>query len=120
MKKSTPKVTALSKWERDLLSNDKNYFKQIKFMCKETNLKSFTSNSLIGYLSPKKNFTSLVYRITRTVPTAASQIRCHTFIDCHLSKQFFHKVLKHFNEENATSFTQSDELSNSKVLKFHF
>ena len=37
VKKSTPLVTTLSKWERDLSSNDilwKNYFKQIKFMCK--------------------------------------------------------------------------------------
>ena len=33
----------------------------------------------------------------------------HTFIECHHSKQFFQNVLQHFNEENATSFTQSDE-----------
>ena len=33
----------------------------------------------------------------------------HTFIECHNSKQFCQNVLQHFNEENATSFTQSDE-----------
>ena len=44
VKKSTPLVTTLSKWERELSSNDilwKNYFKQIKFMCKENKLKEF-------------------------------------------------------------------------------
>ena len=33
----------------------------------------------------------------------------HTFIGCHHFKQFFQNVLQHFNEENAISFTQSDE-----------
>ena len=52
-----------------------------------------------GYLSPKKNFTSFEYRISRTVPTTASQIS-HTFIECHHSKQFFHKVLQQLNVRN--------------------
>ena len=42
VKKSTLLVTVLSKWGRDLSSNDihwKNYFKQIKFKCKENKLK---------------------------------------------------------------------------------
>ena len=33
----------------------------------------------------------------------------HTFIGCHHFKTFFQNVLQHFNEENATSFTLSDE-----------
>ena len=53
----------------------RNTLSKLNLCAKRTNLKNFTSNSLIGYLSPKKNFTSLEYRITRTVPTAASQIR---------------------------------------------
>ena len=30
-------------------------------------------------------------------------------MESHHSKQFFQNVLQHFNEENATSFTQRDE-----------
>ena len=89
----------------------KTTLSKLNLCAKGTNLKNFTSNSLIGYLSPKKNFTS-VFGVSNNSdckycgqPDSIS----HTFIDCHLSKQFFHKVLQHFNEENTTSFTQSDE-----------
>ena len=42
----------------------------------------------------------------------------HTFIECHHSKQLFHKVLQH-NEENGTSFTQSvEELLFGNYLNF--
>ena len=70
---------------------------------KKTNLKNFTSNSLIElHLFGVSNNSDCIYC---GQPDSIS----HSFIDCHLSKQFFHKVLQHFNEENATSFTQSDE-----------
>ena len=43
----------------------------------------------------------------------------HIFIECHHSKQFFHKVLQHFNEESVTSFTKSvEELTFGKPLNF--
>ena len=78
VKKSTPLVTALSKWERDLSSNDihwKNYLSKSNLCAKRTNLKNFTLNSFTGYLSPRKNFTSLAYRIILIVLTAANQIQ---------------------------------------------
>ena len=52
-----PLVIALSKWERDLSSNDihwKNYFKQIKFMCKENKLKEFYFKLVHRILVSKK------------------------------------------------------------------
>ena len=57
VKKSTPSVTALSKWERDLSSNDihwKNYFNQIKYMCKENKLKEFYLKLVHRILVSKK------------------------------------------------------------------
>ena len=57
VKKRTPLLTALSNWERDLSSNDnhwKNYFKQIKFMCKENKLKEFYFKLVHTILVSKK------------------------------------------------------------------
>ena len=62
---------------------------------KRTNSKNFTLNSFTGYLSPRKNFTSLEYQIIIIVLKTCT-------------KTFFQNVL-HFNEENASSFTLSDE-----------
>ena len=112
MKKSTPKVTALSKWERDLSSNDihwKIHFKQIKFMCKENKLKEFYFKLAHRILVSKKELHLFGVSNNSDCTYGQPDSISHTFIDCHLSKQFFHKVLQHFNEENATSFMQSDE-----------
>ena len=113
VKKSTPLVTALSKWERDLSSNDihwKNYFKQIKFMCKENKLKEFYFKLIHRILVSKKELHLFgVSNNSNCTYCGQPDSLCHTFIECHLSKQFFNNVLHHFNEENVTSFTQSDE-----------
>jgi len=114
VKKSTPLVTALSKWERDLSSNDiqwKNYFKQIKFMCKENKLKEFYLKLVHRILVSKKelHLFGVSNNSKCTYCGYPDSITCHTFIECHHSKQFFQNVLQHFSEENATSFTQSDE-----------
>ena len=113
MKKSTPKVTALTKWEQDLSSNDihwKNYFKQIKFMCKENKLKEFYFKLVHRILVSKKELHLFgVSNNSDCTYCGQPDSISHTFIECHHSKQFFHKVLQHFNEENCTSFTQSDE-----------
>ena len=113
VKKSTPLVTALSKWERDLSSNDihwKNYFKQIKFMCKEIKLKEFYFKLVHRILVSKKELHLFgVSNNSKCTYCGQPDSISHTFIECHHSKQFFQNVLQHFNEENATSFTQSDE-----------
>ena len=78
---------------------------------RRTNSKNFTLNSFTGYLSPRKNFTSLAYRITLSVqctycgqPDSIS----HTFIRVPPFQKVLSKCLTTFHEENATSFTQSD------------
>ena len=113
VKKSTPLVTALSKWERDLSSNDihwENYFKQIKFMCKENKLKELYFKLVHRILVSKKELHLFgVSNNSKCTYCGQPDSISHTFIDCHHSKQFFQNVLKHFNEENATSFTHSDE-----------
>jgi len=113
VKKSTPLVTALSKWEQHLSSNDihwKNYFKQIKFMCKENKLKEFYFKLVRRKLVSKKEFHlfGVSNNSNRTYCGQPDSIS-HTFIECHHSKIFFQSVLQHCNEENVTSFTQSDE-----------
>ena len=80
VKKSTPLVTALSKWERDLSSNDihwKNYFKQIKFMCKENKLKEFYFKLVHRILVSKKelHLLGVSNNNNNNVLTAASQIQ---------------------------------------------
>ena len=113
VKKSTPLVTALSKWERDLSSNDihwKNYFTQIKFMCKENKLKEFYFKLIHRILVSKKELHLFgVSNNSNCTYCGQPDSISHTFIECHLSKKFFQNVLQHFNKENATSFTQSDE-----------
>ena len=113
VKRSTPLVTALSKWERDLSSNDihwKNYFKQIKFMCKENKLKEFYFKLVHRILVSKKELHLFgVWNNSKCTYCGEPDSISHTFIECHHFKQFFRNVLQHFNEENATSFTQSDE-----------
>ena len=122
MKKSTPKVTVISKRERDLSSNDihwKNYFKQIKFMCKENKLEEFNFKLAHRILVSKKELHLFgVSNNSDCTYCGQPDLISHTFIECHHSKQFFHKVLQHFNEETA-SLTQSDEeLLLGKSLNF--
>ena len=113
VKKSTPLVTALSKWERDLSSNDihwKNYFKQIKFMCKENKLKEFYFKLVHRILVSKEELHLFgVSNNSNCTYCGQPDSISHTFIECHHSKKLFQSVLQHFNEENVTSFTQSDE-----------
>ena len=79
-------------------------------MCKENKLKEFYFK-LAHRIPVSKTELHLFGVLNNSDCTYCGQpdLISHTFIDCHLSKQFFHKVLQHFNEENATSFTQSDE-----------
>ena len=77
---------------------------------KRTNSKNFTLNSFTGYLSPKKELHLFgVSNNSKCTYSGQPDSISHTFIECHHSKQFFQNVLQHSNEENATSFTQSDE-----------
>ena len=112
-KKSTPLVTTLSKWERDLSSNDilwKNYFKQIKFMCKENKLKEFYFKLVHRILVSKKELHLFgVSNNSNCTSCGQPDSISHTFVGCHHSKTFFQNVLQHFNVENATSFTLSDK-----------
>ena len=113
VKKSTPLVTALSKWERDLSSNDihwKYYFKQIKYMCKENKFKEFYFKLVHRILVSKKELHLLgVSNNSNCTYCGQPDSISHTFIECHLSKKFFQNVLQNFNKKNATSFKQSDE-----------
>ena len=106
VKKSTPLVTALSKWERDLSSNDihwKNYFKKNKF-------KEFYFKLVHRILVSKKELHLFgVSNNSNCTYCGQPDSISHTFIECHLSKKFFQNVLQNFDKENATSFTQSDE-----------
>ena len=93
VKKSTLLVTALSKWERDLSSNDihwKNYFKQIKFMCKENKLKEFYFKLVHRILVSKKELHLFgVSNNSKCTYCGQPDSISHTFIECHHSKQFF-------------------------------
>ena len=113
VKKNTPLVTTLSKWERDLSSNDilwKNYFKQIKFMCKENKLKEFYFKLVHRILVSKKELHLFgVSNNSNCTYCGQPDSISHTFVGCHHSKTFFQNVLQHFNVENATSFTLSDK-----------
>ena len=113
VKKSTPLVIALSKWEQDLSSNDihwENYFKQIKCMCKENKLKEFYFKLVHRILVSKKELHLFgVSNNSNCTYCGQPDSIGHTFIECHHSKKFFQNVLQHFNVVNATSFTQSDE-----------
>ena len=113
VKKNTPSVTALSKWERDLSSNDipwENCFKQIKFMCKENKLKEFCFKLVHRILVSKKELHLFgISNNSNCTYCGQPDSISHTFIECHHSKKFFQNVLQRFNERNATSFTQSDK-----------
>ena len=79
-------------------------------MCKENKLKEFYFKLAHRILVSKKELHLFgVSNNSDCTYCGQPDSISHTFIDCHLSKQFFNKVLQHFNEENATSFTQSDE-----------
>ena len=98
VKKSTPSViTALSKWERDLSSNDihrKNYFKQIKFMCKENKHKEFYFKLVHRILVSKKALYLFgVSNNSKRTYCGQPDSISHTFIECHHSKRFFQNVL---------------------------
>ena len=79
-------------------------------MCKENKLKEFYFKLAHRILVSKKELHLFgVSNNSDCTYCGQPESISHTFIDCHLSKQFFHKVLQHFNEENGTSFTQTDE-----------
>ena len=107
MKKSIQKITGTSKWERELSSNDihwKDYFKQLKCICKENKLKEFYFKLVHRILVSKKELH--LYGITANPNcTFCGQPDSigHTFIECPNSKQFFNEVLQYFNQENVTS-----------------
>ena len=83
----------------------RNTLSKLNLCAKRTNLKNFTSI----LVSKKELHLFGVSSNSDCTYCGQPDSISHTFIHCHLSKQFFHKVLQHFNEENATSFTQSDE-----------
>ena len=103
VKKNTPLVTALSKWKRDLSSSDihwKNYFKQIKFMCKGNKLKELYFKLVHRILVSKKELHLFgVSNNSKCTYCGQPDSISHTFIECHHSKQFFQNVLQHFNEK---------------------
>ena len=113
MKKSIQKITGTSKWERELSSNDihwKDYFKQLKCICKENKLKEFYFKLVHRILVSKKELH--LYGITANPNcTFCGQPDSigHTFIECPNSKQFFNEVLQYFNQENVTSYSLSVE-----------
>ena len=113
MKKSISKITATSKWERELSLNDihwKDHFKQLKCICKENKLKEFYFNLVHRILVSKKELH--LYGITDNPDcTFCGQpdSMSHTFIECPNSKQFFNEVQQYFNQVNVTSFSLSVE-----------
>ena len=113
MKKSISKITATSKWERELSLNDihwKDHFKQLKCICKENKLKEFYFNLVHRILVSKKELH--LYGITdnpNCTFCGQPDSMSHTFIECPNSKQFFNEVLQYFNQVNVTSFSLSVE-----------
>ena len=113
MKKSISKITATSRWERELSLNDihwKDHFKQLKCICKENKLKEFYFNLVHRILVSKKELH--LYGITdnpNCTFCGQPDSMSHTFIECPNSKQFFNEVLQYFNQVNVTSFSLSVE-----------
>ena len=79
-------------------------------MCKEDKFKEFHFKLVHKILVSKKELHLFgVSNNSNCTYCGQPDSISHTFIECHHSKQFFQNILQHFNEENATSFTQSDE-----------
>jgi len=79
-------------------------------MCKENKLQEFYFKPVHRILVSKKELHLFgVSNNSNSTYCGEPDSISHTFIRCHHSKQFFRNVLQHFNEENAISFTQSDE-----------
>ena len=80
-------------------------------MCKENKLKEFYFKLVHRILVSKKELHLFGVSNINSNCTYCGQPDSisHTFIGCHHTKTFFQNVLQHFNEENATSFTLSDE-----------
>ena len=80
-------------------------------MCKENKLKEFYFKLIHRILVSKKEFHLFgVSNNSKCTYCCQPDSISHTFIECHHSqKKFFQNVLQHVKEENATSFTQSDE-----------
>ena len=79
-------------------------------MCKEDKLKEFYFKLIHRILVSKKQLHLFgVSNNSNCTYCGQPDSISDTFIECHHSKKFFQSVLQHFNKENITSFTQSDE-----------
>ena len=107
--KDNPELKAPKKWARDLQSNEielTGYFKHLRNICKENNLREFYFKFLHRIIVTRKEL--CLYGIE----SDSACVYCqepdsigHSFIHCRWSKEFFTEVIKWFNEENGTSYS---------------
>ena len=107
--KDNPELKAPRKWARDLQSNEielTGYFKHLRNICKENNLREFYFKFLHRIIVTRKEL--CLYGIE----SDSACVYCqepdsigHSFIHCRWSKEFFTEVIKWFNEENGTSYS---------------
>ena len=107
--KVNPELKAPKKWARDLQFNNielNGYFKNLKSICKENNLREFYFKFLHRIIVTRKEL--CLYGIecnSACVYCQEPDSISHTFIHCRRSKEFFSEVIKWFNKENGTSFS---------------
>ena len=107
--KDNPELKAPRKWPRDLQSNEielTGYFKNLRNICKENNLREFYFKFLHRIIVTRKEL--CLYGIesdSACVYCQEPDSISHSFIHCRWSKEFFAEVIKWFNEKNGTSYS---------------
>ena len=114
--KVNPELKAPKKWARDLQINNielNGYFKNLKSICKENNLREFYFKFLHRIIVTRKELCFYVIECSNAcVYCQEPDSISHTFIHCRQSKEFFSVVIKWFNKENGISFA----LNTTKLL----
>ena len=107
--KDNPELKAPRKWARDLQSNEielTGYFKHLRNICKENNLREFYFKFLHRIIVTRKELCLYGIESDRAcVYCQEPDSTGHSFIHCRWSKEFFTEVIKWFNEENGTSYS---------------
>ena len=109
--KVNPELKTPKKWARDLQFNGIElscYFKNLKSICKENNLRVFYFKFFQRIIVTRKEL--CLYGIecnSACVYCQEPDSISHTFIHCRWSKEFFFEVIKWFIKHNGTSFSLS-------------
>ena len=106
------KATGLIKCGKELHLVDfkwDNYFNSIKTLCNGTKLRDFYYKLLHRIVTTKRElffYYGIASDQTCYLCSMPDSIE-HTFVDCPISNQLYNKIIKWFNEDNASSFYPS-------------